>query len=47
MGDIVGDDENLSDEEYQFRFFKMHDYDNNGKLDGTELIASLTDHHDG
>ena len=28
-----------------FYFFKLHDFDNNQKLDGLELMAALTDYH--
>ena len=42
---MVAPEENISDDEIQFRFFKVHDYDNNNKLDGIELTASLTDYH--
>lgn len=35
----------LSEEELQFHYFKMHDNDNNNKLDGTELIKSLIHWH--
>ena len=37
----------MSEEETQFRYFKIHDYDNNNKLDGIELIAALTHYHKG
>ena len=30
----------------QTQFFLMHDYDNNTKLDGLELLKSMTHHHD-
>lgn len=29
-----------------FYFFKLHDYDNNNKLDGLELLSALTDFHE-
>lgn len=35
----------MSEEELQFHYFKMHDNDNNNKLDGTELIKSLIHWH--
>ena len=35
----------LSEEELQFHYFKMHDNDNNNKLDGCELIKSLIHWH--
>lgn len=37
-----------SEEATQFHYFKLHDYDNNNKLDGLELyaaIAHFTDEH--
>ena len=42
---------NLSDEEATwFHYFKLHDYDNNDKLDGLELYTAIEhyagDHHD-
>eukprot|EP00794_Sanderia_malayensis_P016814 gene16814-18510_t len=30
----------------QTQFFLMHDYDNNTKLDGLELLKSMSHHHD-
>lgn len=39
-------DENLNDEDLQFHYFKLHDSDNNNKLDGIELINALTHYHD-
>jgi len=42
---MVAPEENLSDDEVQFRFFKVHDYNNDNQLDGIELIAALTDYH--
>ena len=36
-----------TDEEMEFHYFKLHDYDNNNKLDGLELGAAMTHfHHD-
>ncbi|XP_049884363.1 multiple coagulation factor deficiency protein 2 homolog isoform X3 [Pectinophora gossypiella] len=37
----------MSQQELQFHYFKMHDADNNNKLDGCELIKSLIHWHDG
>jgi len=37
--------EKLSPEELDFHYFKVHDYDDNNKLDGVEIISALT-HHD-
>lgn len=39
-------DENLNDEDLQFHYFKLHDADNNNKLDGIELMNALTHYHD-
>ncbi|KAB7500310.1 Multiple coagulation factor deficiency protein 2-like protein, partial [Armadillidium nasatum] len=36
----------MSEEELQFHYFKMHDADNNNRLDGQELIKSLFHWHD-
>ena len=32
-----------SEEATQFHYFKLHDYDNNNKLDGLELYSAITD----
>jgi hypothetical protein len=44
---VLGDPDlsKLSEEELQFHYFKMHDNDNNNRLDGTELIKSLIHWH--
>lgn len=37
-----------SDESTRFHYFKLHDYDNNNKLDGLELYAAIAhyaEHH--
>lgn len=39
------DTSKMSDQELQFHYFKMHDADNNNKLDGSELIKSLIHWH--
>lgn len=39
-------DEQMSDEDLQFHYFKLHDYDNNNKLDGIELMNAMTHYHD-
>ena len=44
-GHVDGD--KLSDREMNFHYFKIHDYDQNSRLDGIELIAALTDYHRG
>lgn len=35
----------MSEDELQFHYFKLHDSDNNNKLDGCELIKSLFHYH--
>jgi len=45
-GKIDKPTEAMSDEELQFHYFKAHDYNNDDKLDGIELISALT-HHEG
>lgn len=35
----------MSEEELQFHYFKLHDNDDNNKLDGLELIKSLIHWH--
>lgn len=35
-----------SEEEMEFHYFKLHDYDGNNKLDGLELSAALTHFHE-
>ena len=40
-------EDDMTEDELQLHYFKMHDYDNNNKLDGLELIQALTHfHHD-
>ncbi|XP_070576808.1 multiple coagulation factor deficiency protein 2 homolog [Ptychodera flava] len=39
-GDI--DASEMTQEEYEFHFFKLHDADNDGRLDGLEILAALT-----
>lgn len=39
-------EEKMSDEDLQFHYFKLHDYDNNNKLDGIELGNAMTHFHD-
>lgn len=44
MGDA--DELKLDDQEaMEFHYFKVHDYDNNNKLDGLELAAAMTHYH--
>lgn len=44
--DVPIDTSNMSEQELQFHYFKMHDADGNGKLDGCELVKSLIHWHD-
>jgi len=37
--------EQLTDEEMQFHYFKLHDYDDNNMLDGLEIISAITHRH--
>ena len=47
-GEKEGDELKLdSEEEMEFHYFKLHDYDSNNKLDGLELAAALTHFHEG
>ena len=39
--------ESMTEDEIQFHYFKIHDYDGNNMLDGIELISALTDYHKG
>lgn len=43
--DVPIDTSKMSEQELQFHYFKMHDNDNNNKLDGSELIKSLIHWH--
>lgn len=48
IGEHVGvpvDTSKMSEQELQFHYFKMHDADNNNKLDGCELVKSLIHWH--
>ncbi|XP_078356116.1 multiple coagulation factor deficiency protein 2 homolog [Oculina patagonica] len=36
------EDEDMSDEDLQFHYFRLHDYDNNRKLDGLELMHAIS-----
>lgn len=44
--DVPIDTSKMTDQELQFHYFKMHDADNNNKLDGCELVKSLLHWHD-
>ncbi|PAA84480.1 hypothetical protein BOX15_Mlig032881g2 [Macrostomum lignano] len=41
------DGKELSEAEQEYYYFKMHDFDNNNKLDGLELMKSMLDHDEG
>merc|ERR1711879_331462 len=42
LGTSAGKDpKDMTPDELQFYYFKQHDFDNNDKLDGNELIASM------
>jgi len=43
IGDIKEDE--MSDEDLQFHYFRLHDYDGNKKLDGLELMQAMSDYH--
>ena len=48
IGEHVGmpvDTSKMSEQELQFHYFKMHDADNNNKLDGCEMVKSLIHWH--
>ena len=47
MSEFGGDTEGLTETEaLQFHYFKLHDHDNNNKLDGLELGAAMTHFHE-
>ena len=35
----------MSNEDLQFHYFRLHDYDNNKKLDGLELMQAMSHYH--
>lgn len=37
----------MTDDELEFHYFKLHDYDSNNKLDGIEVTKAITHFHDG
>jgi len=47
LKDQIEMDKSMTEEEMQFHYFKMHDYDNNNKLDGTEIVKAFTHHQTG
>ena len=36
----------MSNEDLQFHYFKVHDSDNDDKLDGIELATAMAHYHD-
>nr|CAD7199745.1 unnamed protein product [Timema douglasi] len=44
--EVPMDTSKMTEQELQFHYFKMHDADNNNKLDGSELIKSLIHWHE-
>jgi len=42
IGDVK---EEMSDEDMQFHYFRLHDYDGNKKLDGLEIFKALSHYH--
>ncbi|KAL6433734.1 hypothetical protein ACFW04_005772 [Cataglyphis niger] len=44
--DVPLDTSKMTEQELQFHYFKMHDADNNNRLDGCELIKSLIHWHE-
>ena len=46
-GKINKPESEMTEEELQFHYFKLHDYDNNNKLDGIEIINAMTHYHKG
>ena len=46
-GRVKMSQDQMSEEELQFHYFKLHDYDNNNKLDGIELTSAVTHFHSG
>jgi len=48
LQELIGDGQDLSkmsEDELQFHYFKLHDNDDNNKLDGLELVKSLLHWH--
>ncbi|XP_071794871.1 multiple coagulation factor deficiency protein 2 homolog isoform X2 [Asterias amurensis] len=35
-------EKDMNDEELEFHYFKLHDFDNNTKLDGLEILAAIS-----
>jgi len=45
-GVAVDPTQNMSERDLQFHYFKVHDLDNNDKLDGIELANAMAHYHD-
>ncbi|XP_071483006.1 multiple coagulation factor deficiency protein 2 homolog [Diadema antillarum] len=41
-GQVDTDEKEMTDEELEFHYFKLHDFDNNTKLDGLEIMAAIS-----
>ncbi|EDV22091.1 Multiple coagulation factor deficiency protein 2-like protein [Trichoplax sp. H2] len=41
----IDTNEKMDSEKMNFHFFKLHDYDDNSKLDGLEIMAALSHHN--
>lgn len=47
LKDVVDKPEKeMTDDELEFHYFKLHDYDGNNKLDGVEVTKAITHFHD-
>ncbi len=46
-GVLDKDKDKMTEDELNFHYFKVHDYDNNNMLDGIELVSALTHYHRG
>lgn len=45
-GKIDVDEAQMTNEQLQFHYFKMHDSNDDNKLDGVELVKAITHFHD-
>ncbi|XP_064621725.1 multiple coagulation factor deficiency protein 2 homolog [Lineus longissimus] len=43
-GEVKANTADMTDEELEFHYFKLHDYDGNNKLDGLEIALALKHH---
>ncbi|XP_054759741.1 multiple coagulation factor deficiency protein 2 homolog [Lytechinus pictus] len=41
-GQVDTEEKEMTDEELEFHYFKLHDFDNNTKLDGLEIMAAIS-----